>query len=229
MFRLVCSMAVVCLSGFSVVVSAQQTDGDAPEAAMTDEVRLGYSAGVQFGNFLEHAKDSVDFDAVVRGLSDVLQENDLELSEAEQGRSFAELQRILAAKKKEALGVEGKRFLEENAKKSGVVTLDSGLQYKVLTDGAGPTPSRADTVRTHYAGRLLDGTEFDSSYKRGEPMSFPVTRVISGWTEALLLMQVGSKWELYIPANLAYGDRGAPPKIPPFATLIFEIELLGIE
>ena len=196
---------------------------------MTDEVRLGYSAGIQFGNFLEGAKDSVDFDAVVRGLSDVLKENNLELSEAEAGRSFAELQRIIAEKEKERLGAEGKRFLEENAKKSDVVTLDSGLQYKVLTDGAGRRPSRGDNVRTHYEGRLLDGTEFDSSYKRGEPMSFQVTGVIPGWTEALLLMQVGSKWELYIPPNLAYGDRGFPPKITRYATLIVEIELLGIE
>ena len=124
---------------------------------------------------------------------------------------------------------EGEEFLAKNREKEGVITLESGLQYKVIKEGNGPTPTVANKVKTHYRGRLIDGTEFDSSYKRGQPATFPVTGVIKGWTEALLLMNVGSKWELYIPYDLAYGEQGRPPKIPPASTLIFEIELLGIE
>ena len=122
----------------------------------------------------------------------------------------------------------GRQFLSDNEGKPGVVTLDSGLQYKVTVEGKGPKPVGSDTVKTHYRGTLIDGTEFDSSYSRGQPASFPVKGVISGWTEALQLMNVGSKWELYIPSDLAYGDRGAGADIGPGATLIFEIELLEI-
>lgn len=120
-------------------------------------------------------------------------------------------------------------FLETNKKKPGVVTLPDGLQYKVLTDGNGPKPGPSDVVTVHYAGSLVDGTEFDSSYKRGEPATFPVNGVIAGWVEALQLMKVGSTWELYIPAALAYGDRGAPPVIGPNKTLIFKVNLIDIK
>ena len=123
---------------------------------------------------------------------------------------------------------KGEAFLAENGKRDGVVSLPSGLQYEVIHDGNGDTPSKTDTVVTHYRGTLIDGKEFDSSLRRGEPASFPVNRVISGWTEALQLMTVGSKWKLFIPSNLAYGERGAGKVIGPHATLIFEIELLGI-
>jgi FKBP-type peptidyl-prolyl cis-trans isomerase FklB len=124
---------------------------------------------------------------------------------------------------------EGEVFLAENKKKKGVVTLPSGLQYHVITAGTGKIPKATDTVTTHYRGTLIDGTEFDSSYKRGEPASFPVNGVIKGWTEALQLMKVGSKWQLFIPSNLAYGPQGAGQVIGPSATLIFEIELLSIK
>ena len=124
---------------------------------------------------------------------------------------------------------EGETFLAENKNKEGVVTLPSGLQYKVITAGAGPTPKLTDTVTTHYRGTLIDGTEFDSSYKRNQPATFQVNGVIAGWTEALQLMHVGSKWQLFIPANLGYGARGAGGKIGPNATLIFDIELLAIK
>jgi FKBP-type peptidyl-prolyl cis-trans isomerase FklB len=125
--------------------------------------------------------------------------------------------------------LEGEAFLAENAKKPGVVTLPSGLQYKVLVEGTGKKPNAAATVKTHYSGKLLNGTEFDSSIKRGEPAVFPCSGVIRGWTEALLLMPVGSKWELYIPASLAYGEAGAGGVIPPNATLIFQVELIAIQ
>ncbi len=124
---------------------------------------------------------------------------------------------------------EGEAFLLENAKRPEVTVLESGLQYEVLKAGKGKKPTAESTVKVHYAGTLLDGTEFDSSYKRGEPTTFGVTQVIKGWTEALQLMPVGSKWKLYIPYNLAYGERGAGQDIPPYATLVFEVELLGIE
>lgn len=120
-------------------------------------------------------------------------------------------------------------FLNENAKKDDVVVLDSGLQYKVIEEGDGATPGPNSTVTTHYEGSLTDGTVFDSSYQRGESISFPVNGVIPGWTEALQRMQVGSKWELYIPYELAYGERGIPGTIPPKATLVFTVELLGIK
>jgi len=123
---------------------------------------------------------------------------------------------------------EGKTFLAENAKKAGVKTTASGLQYKVITAGTGATPTAADKVKVHYSGTLINGTKFDSSYDRGEPAEFGVTQVIKGWTEALQLMPVGSKWELYIPYDLAYGSRGAGGDIKPFSTLIFEVELLDI-
>lgn len=125
--------------------------------------------------------------------------------------------------------MQGETFLAANKTKSGVVTLPSGLQYKVITEGQGKQPTKSDTVTVNYAGTLIDGTEFDSSYKRGEPISFPVGGVIPGWTEALQLMKVGSTWELYIPAELAYGSRGAPPVIGPNQTLIFKVELLGVK
>jgi FKBP-type peptidyl-prolyl cis-trans isomerase len=126
---------------------------------------------------------------------------------------------------------EGTEFLEANKTKEGVVTMPSGLQYKIMTEGTGPKPAATDTVTCNYKGTLLNGTEFDSSYKRGQPASFPVTGVIKGWTEALQLMPVGSKWQLFIPSELAYGDRGADPRsgIGPGATLIFEVELLSIQ
>ena len=124
---------------------------------------------------------------------------------------------------------QGETFLAENEKKEGVVALPSGLQYKVVDEGTGETPAATDTVVTHYRGTLIDGKEFDSSHRRGEPASFPVNRVIAGWTEALQLMQVGAKWELFIPPDLAYGERGAGREIGPHSTLIFEIELIGIQ
>ncbi len=122
----------------------------------------------------------------------------------------------------------GEAFLKANKNKPGVVTLPDGLQYKVIVTGKGEKPNKYDTVTVNYSGKLIDGTEFDSSYKRNAPASFPVSAVIPGWTEALQMMTVGSTWELYIPAKLAYGSRGAPPAIGPNETLIFKVELLGI-
>jgi FKBP-type peptidyl-prolyl cis-trans isomerase FklB len=132
------------------------------------------------------------------------------------------------AEEAKAMSVEGDRFLTDNAAREGVITTDSGLQYEVLTSGEGEIPTAASTVRTHYHGTLIDGTVFDSSYDRGEPTEFPVGGVIAGWTEALQMMNVGSKWRLTVPYELAYGEQGAGGVIGPFATLIFDIELLDI-
>lgn len=128
-----------------------------------------------------------------------------------------------------ALKAEGEAFLAQNAKNEGVVTLPSGLQYKVLKSGNGATPKASDSVECHYEGRLISGTVFDSSYQRGETATFGVTQVIAGWVEALQLMKEGDKWQLYIPYNLAYGERGAGAQIPPFATLIFDVELIKVK
>ncbi|MEG1904749.1 MAG: FKBP-type peptidyl-prolyl cis-trans isomerase [Bacteroidales bacterium] len=138
---------------------------------------------------------------------------------------------FMQAEKKEAdkTKEEGEAFLKENKTKEGVVTTESGLQYKIESAGTGAIPTAEDQVKVHYTGKLLDGTVFDSSVERGEPATFGVTQVIKGWTEALQLMPVGSKWTLYIPSDLAYGDRAAGPKIKPNSTLVFEVELLGIE
>ncbi len=129
----------------------------------------------------------------------------------------------------EEMKKEGQEFLAENGERDGVISLESGLQYEVINEGTGATPALTDKVRTHYHGTLIDGTVFDSSVERGEPISFPVNGVIAGWTEALQLMKVGSKWRLFVPFDLAYGERGAGQDIGPFATLIFEVELLEIE
>ncbi len=185
-------------------------------------------------------KQSVEVDTsiVLRGLKDALAGGKLLLTDDEAKAALTQLQTDLRNKQmekmKEAADLNkktGTDFLEANKAKEGVVMLPSGLQYKILIEGAGPKPAPTDTVSCNYRGTLLDGTEFDSSYKRGQPASFPVTGVIKGWTEALQLMPVGSKWQLFIPSDLAYGDRGADPRsgIGPGATLIFEVELLSIQ
>ena len=158
------------------------------------------------------------------------------LSEEEMRTVMTAFQKEMAAKQAEMMKSQGEKnkkegeaFLAENKKKEGVKTLASGLQYKVIKEGTGKTPKATDKVSTHYQGTLIDGTEFDSSYKRGEPATFPVNGVIPGWTEALQLMKVGSKWQLFVPSKLAYGEKGAGPIIGPNAVLIFTVELLAIK
>ncbi len=158
----------------------------------------------------------------------LLTEEEAQAVMSEMQKQMHEQQQAKMAQAAEGNKKEGDAFLAANKGKEGVVTLPSGLQYKVLTAGTGPKPTTSDSVVCNYRGTLINGTEFDSSYKRGQPATFPVTGVIKGWTEALQLMPVGSKWQLFIPADLAYGDRGAGADIGPGATLIFEIELLSI-
>jgi FKBP-type peptidyl-prolyl cis-trans isomerase FklB len=183
-------------------------------------------------------KDSLDIDpeVLLRGMKDAMSGARPQMSEQEAKAVITTLRSQMMAKKQaeeQQVGqtnkVEGQRFLEANAKKDGIVTLPSGLQYKILKEGSGPKPTAVDTVVTNYRGTLINGTEFDSSYKRGEPATFPVGQVIKGWTEALQLMPVGSKWELFVPSNLAYGERSPGPEIGPNSTLIFDVELLSIK
>ncbi|MFH1176939.1 MAG: FKBP-type peptidyl-prolyl cis-trans isomerase [Acidobacteriota bacterium] len=205
--------------------------------ALQDErQKISYSLGVDIANNLKRQGIEVDGALVAQGLKDALAGGKLLLTDTEMKEAMGALQRELMAKRQErakAQGekakAEGEAFLAENKKKEGIVVLPSGLQYKVSTEGSGAQPKATDTVSVNYRGTLVDGTEFDSSYKRGQAATFPVNGVISGWTEALQLMKVGAKWQLFIPSTLAYGERGASGSIPPNATLIFEVELLEIK
>ncbi len=198
---------------------------------------LSYAVGVLWGqNLSQQGLGDINPDLIKAALTSILSEQkpvmDPQAANEMIKKHFAKQKEVQDAKAKEAgkVNIEaGKKFLADNAKRKGVITLPSGLQYEVIKEGTGPKPTPADKVNVHYHGTLIDGTVFDSSVERGEPISFPVTGVISGWVEALQLMPVGSKWKLFIPENLAYGDRGAGPTIGPYSTLIFEVELLGIE
>ena len=195
------------------------------------EAKGGYGIGLQIGQQLAGSGMEVEAEAVARGIFDVLNNNPPAIDINEVTKALQELgQRAEAAQAEafKALEAENQAFLEENKKAAGVVVTDSGLQYEILTEGNGAKPTAESTVRVHYTGSLIDGTVFDSSVKRGTPAEFPVGGGIKGWTEALQLMPVGSKWRLTIPHNLAYGERGAGASIPPFATLVFEVELLDI-
>ena len=196
----------------------------------TEAQRVSYSLGVKIAeNLTSQGFDSIDVNALAKAFEAVLKKDSLLINSQEADgiiQAFMQNKQSAASQK----NVEaGKKFLEENAKKPGVNTLPSGLQYQVIVEGTGPIPTATDNVTTHYHGTLIDGKVFDSSYDRGQPASFPVNGVIQGWQEALQLMKVGSKWKLYIPANLAYGDRGAGRDIGPGSTLIFDIELISID
>lgn len=195
------------------------------------EAQGGYGIGLQIGQQLISSGLDVEPEAVVKGIFDVLNQNEPALDINTVTNALQELQQRAEAAQLEAfkaLEKEGKAFLAENKKHAAVKETASGLQYEILTEGTGKVPAKTDKVRVHYTGSLIDGTVFDSSVKRGTPAEFPVTGVIAGWVEALQMMPVGSKWRLTIPHNLAYGERGAGASIPPFSTLIFEVELLDI-
>ena len=195
-----------------------------------------YSLGYQFGQSLKNQGVDINLDVYNSGIKDALGGKEPQMNQEDIRAAITGLQqRLQAARQKELKEMaaknieEGKKFLEENQKKEGIKTLPSGLQYKVLTEGSGKMPKADDTVTVNYKGTLIDGTEFDSSYKRGQPASFQVNGVIKGWTEALQLMKEGSKWQLFIPLDLAYGERGAGRTIPPNSTLIFEVELISVK
>jgi FKBP-type peptidyl-prolyl cis-trans isomerase FklB len=187
--------------------------------------KVSYIIGMNIGNDLKRQSIDISPKILAEGVQQALAGSKPLLTEQEIQETMMAFQKEMMAKQKE----RGDAFLAENKKKEGVKTLPSGLQYKVIKAGTGKKPKLNDTVMTHYRGTLIDGTEFDSSYKRGQPVSFLVSGVLPGWTEALQLMEEGAKWQLFIPSNLAYGERGAGGIIGPNATLIFEIELVSIQ
>ncbi|VAW60810.1 FKBP-type peptidyl-prolyl cis-trans isomerase FklB [hydrothermal vent metagenome] len=229
---------VVCI-GLTTLLSACNEQSKAKENAIkldTDMNKASYSIGLQMGSQISKIKDMINEDAIVMGFKDSLSGKEPQLT-AEVMQSTMQtfqksmMEKQMAEQKAKVADnkAEGDKFLAENKTKEGVKTTESGLQYKVITAGTGATPGASDTVVTHYKGTLINGKVFDSSYKRNTPATFPVNGVIKGWTEALQLMKVGSKWQLYIPAELAYGERGAGKDIGPGQTLLFEIELLEIK
>ena len=198
--------------------------------------KVSYSIGTRIGKDFSRQQLDIDPDILIKGIKDAMDGNEMLMTEAQIQavlRKFQQEQMAAKNVQMKAVGEknakEGAAFLAENAKKDGVVTLPSGLQYKILTNGSGKTPTPTDTVTVNYRGTLIDGREFDSSYKRGEPATFSVNGVIRGWTEALQLMKEGAKWQLFIPAELAYGERGAGQAIGPNATLLFDVELISIK
>lgn len=195
------------------------------------EEKASYGIGLQMGQQLTETFPGVSVSAAVEGIQDAFASKPSQISNEEIGAAFqviqAQIQKEEAAAAGEHAG-EGEAFLADNAKRDEVMVTDTGLQYEVLMSGTGEKPTASSTVRTHYRGTLINGNEFDSSYKRNEPTEFPVNGVIPGWTEALQLMTVGSKWKLYIPYQLAYGAQGAGGAIGPYQALVFELELLDI-
>ena len=204
-------------------------------ALKTKKDKVSYAIGVNVGKGMQQESLEIDPDIFAKGLKDGMTGAKMAMPDEEMRQVMTAFQKEMAEKqavKVKAIAEknkkEGETFLAANKKKDGVKTLPSGLQYKVIKEGTGQTPKSTDAVTTNYRGTLIDGTEFDSSYRRGQPAKFPVSGVIPGWTEALQLMKVGSTWQLFIPSNLAYGERGAGNIIGPNATLIFDIELISI-
>lgn len=225
-------VAVVCFFVLAVSLGEAQKKTE----LKTQKQKASYGIGCDIGKNFKQEFPDVDVEAMVLGFRHAISGAKLAIDEKELTQVMTEFQKEMMSRRAERMAVEGEKnkkegeaFLAENQKKEGVVTMPSGLQYKIIKAGTGPKPKKENTVKCHYRGTLLDGKEFDSSYKRGEPMEYPVGNFIPGWIEALQLMPVGSRWELYVPANLAYGDRGNGGDIGPGALLIFELELIAIK
>ena len=223
---------IICVG--AVVIASNGLAQDKPELKDQKD-KASYSIGYDIGESFKKQKIELNLDAMIAGLKEAVAGKDAALPKEEREKVLQAFQKEMMEKQvaasKEAAAknaAEGTKFLEENKKKEGVKTTASGLQYKVIKEGSGASPKETDTVVTNYRGTLIDGTEFDSSYKRNEPATFQVNRVIKGWIEALQLMKPGAKYQLFIPAALAYGERGAGQTIGPNATLIFEVELLSV-
>jgi FKBP-type peptidyl-prolyl cis-trans isomerase FklB len=219
-----------------VVFLASQLGAQESQGLKNEKEKLSYGMGMEIANNLKRQSVDLDTDLFIKGMKDALSGGKTLMTEREARDAIMAFQKEMMAKQKETSKIageknkkEGEAFLEENKKKEGVITLPSGLQYKVIKPGTGRKPKATETVKVHYRGTLIDGTEFDSSLQRKEPATFPVNRVIPGWTEALQLMEEGAKWQLFIPSKLAYGERGQGPKIGPNAALVFEVELIAIQ
>jgi FKBP-type peptidyl-prolyl cis-trans isomerase FklB len=228
MKRLIICLGAVCIASIGLAQDKAQLKDQKDKAS--------YSIGYDIGETFKKQNVELNPDTLFSGLKDALAGKEAALTKEDREKTLQAFQKEMMEKQiaasKEAATknqAEGEKFLAENKKKDGVKTTTSGLQYKVLKEGSGASPKETDTVVTNYKGTLIDGTEFDSSYKRNEPATFPVNRVIKGWTEALQLMKPGAKYQLFIPSSLGYGERGAGQLIGPNATLIFEVELLSIK
>lgn len=218
---------LITVSTVVILTSCKNSDNK-PVSLNNDLDSMSYAIGISIGqNLKTQGPDTINIEAFLLGIKDLYSEkntiNPQQANEIVDAYFKKDFQKQYEVKK-----AENEKFLVDNKSKEGVVTLPSGLQYKIIKEGNGPKPTLTDNVKTHYSGTLINGTKFDSSYERNEPVTFEVQGVIPGWTEALQLMSVGSKWELYVPYNLAYGERGYPPTIEPYSTLVFEIELLEI-
>lgn len=220
---------IIVLSSLMLFVACNTEKPNQAANLNTELDSVSYSLGVNIGENIKKQFEDINLDNFEAGIKDVL-EKDVE-AKISDNQAQAIIQSYFTKKQQkqsESVIEEGINFLRENGKREGVTTLASGLQYEVINNGTGPKPTIEDNVTTHYHGTLIDGTVFDSSVDRGEPASFPVGGVIKGWTEALQLMSVGSKWKLFVPYDLAYGERGAGPQIGPYSTLIFDVELISI-
>jgi FKBP-type peptidyl-prolyl cis-trans isomerase FklB len=225
------------LVGLGIILFLASQIGAQETSSLKDQKdKISYSIGMEIGRNLKRQSLDLNPDILSKGIKDAFSGGKALMTDQEMAEIMTAFQKEMMAKQQEAakkLGEknkkEGEAFLAENKKKEGVVTLSSGLQYKVIKPGTDKKPKATDTVKAHYRGTLIDGKEFDSSYRRGEPASFPVKGVIPGWSEALQLMGEGAKWQVFVPSNLAYGERGAGRDIGPNATLIFEIELISIQ
>jgi FKBP-type peptidyl-prolyl cis-trans isomerase FklB len=222
------------LLGIFLIVNPGFAEDDA--VLKTEKDKLSYAIGMNIGNNLKRQSLELNPEIVSQGIWDSLTDGKTLMTEQEYRDTMTAFEHEMKQKQvsqikelSEKNKQQGEAFLAENRKKDSVITLPSGLQYKVIKKGAGKTPKATDTVTVHYLGSLINGTEFDSSYRRGQPASFKVNGVIRGWTEALQLMQEGAKWQLFIPSDLAYGERAAGRDIGPYSTLIFEVELISIE
>jgi FKBP-type peptidyl-prolyl cis-trans isomerase FklB len=224
-------MKLVQMLGVSAALAFTLHTFGADKGLETQKQRSSYGIGMNVGKRFKHDLIEIDLDAFVRGFKDALADAKPALTDAELGEAMTSLKKDVEARVGEQAAKfkkEGEEFLAKNKTEKGVQSTPSGLQYIVVKEGTGPMPKETDTVKVHYRGTLTNGTEFDSSYSRNEPATFPVNGVIKGWTEALQKMKVGSKWKLFIPSELAYGENSQPP-IPPNAVLIFDVELLSIE
>ena len=235
-FKNLSIMAALVFSALACTTTKKTTTSAAPTPAIEKKLisneldSISYAMGINIAkNIKGQGLDSVNTEAFAKGISDVMNDDSLLLDVEQSQTMLSDYFQKLYNAKLEANAAAGKKFLEENKAKEGVKTTDSGLQYIVVKEGNGPKPKVSDRVKVHYHGTLIDGTVFDSSVDRGEPIAFAVNGVIPGWTEALQLMSVGSKYKLFIPSDIAYGERGAPPVIGPNSTLIFDVELLEIE
>ncbi len=222
------TILIVVVAAF-VVLTSMKLSSNKTMQGQTEIDALSYALGINVGNNLKSSGfESVNPDEFIKGLKEAMAGDVSEETLATTNAAIQNYMQEIEAEKAKELGKLGAEFLAANAKKEGVVTLASGLQYKIITAGTGPKAVDGDQVTTHYTGKFIDGKVFDSSVSRGEPATFGVNQVIKGWTEALKLMPEGSKWELYIPYDLAYGAQGRPPQIPQYSMLIFEIELLDV-